>query len=189
MKNCCEILQREFFSRDLFFNDAQLFIGNDERETCLPIGTGQQRGFFPTKFTGQKYQQLGRDERHVAREKEDGVGAGGFERGENPAEWATTRDEVAGNGSHGKSGGFGCGADVAEHRSIAETQTGFVASHASAQSAGEDADFEDGRDGNLFRHGKTAERTRSHARLVGTVINSVLKICSPERVSRGSNTC
>ena len=71
--------------------------------------------------------------------------AGGFERGENSAERAAARDEVAGNRPHGKSGGFGCGADVAEHRSIAEAQTGFIASHAPAQSAGEDADFDDGR--------------------------------------------
>ena len=64
------------------------------------------------------------------------MGAGGFERGENSAERAATRDEVAGNGSHGKSSAFGRGANVAEHRSLAETQTGFVASHAPTQSAG-----------------------------------------------------
>jgi len=93
---------------------------------------------------------FGAEEGHVAREEKDVVRAGAFEGGVDAAEGAAAGDEVASDDADGEAGAPGFGADVLEEGAVAETEAGFVAAHAGAETAGEDADFQRGVDSVLL---------------------------------------
>ena len=75
------------------------------------------------------------------------MGAGAFEGGVDAAEGAAAGHQVAFYDTDGEAGAFGFGTDVAEEGAGAEAEAGFVAAHAGAQAASEDADFVRGVDG------------------------------------------
>jgi hypothetical protein len=82
-------------------------------------------------------QESGFNERHVAGKEEDGVGAGAGKRRINAANRTAARDGIAAKDADGEIELRGDGADVPEHRAASDADAGFVASHARAESAGE----------------------------------------------------
>ena len=98
------------------------------------------------------FEEGGGDKGHVAGEEEEGVGAGAGEGGVDAAEWTAAGNGVAAEDADGKTKLRGDGADVAKDGAAAKPDAGFIAPHAGAEAAGEDANL-DGDIGFSVSHG------------------------------------
>jgi len=149
-----EVLKGELAGNDLLFDDGESGFWEDEGEGGFLSVREEEpvlRGGVSLRFCrGAKFFEpcngpnkgFALEEGHVAGEEEDGAGAGAFEGGVDAAEWAAAGNEVAFNDADGEAGAFGFGADVLEEGAGTEGEAGFVAAHAGAKAAGEDADFQ-----------------------------------------------